>query len=447
MNISLKQGSVIIDDQGFITRWRANELVSPSSPVYLVLFKDYTRLNPSCRPLDISQPIEIIEWNQDSLIYAKEIESYRFVHTIHVFEEGIDWNIKADPLCISHSFGLALPFYRSWFDSSENPIKEDVAAYANFLHEAFYRDQRILDMPLIYSKKLCVFLSIENDCQFFRYEDNNNEWLRIISFTKITDTIEICFRTSQEPLASYIEKFPHSDKFINKWKTKLELLGDLYSVQIMYQKSDRDLRRGFISRSAVLDKDLQAFYILLESEFKKYPLSIFEKLDIRYIILVSDLYLKNNTFKKIDGAILWGNENETDKGLMFDIKAGAQLIHHEIFHIIEKHCDFSDIPGQINQISIFCQIDNMNEYMAELFATLMVNPGKVYKFEGVAGQLEYLCNQISSIMTIPSPISPSIEDRTIYVLKEKGREEIRFGSISSGAIRYGYNYQEYLKCH
>lgn len=454
MNISLRDRNsneyATVNKLGFIDFWSSDSQVSPAKSIYLVLFEEYSQTNPFCSPLDISHPIEVISCDKSSLSYNKKFQDFTFRYDIQMVENGIDLSIHFAPNCANHSVGLAMPYYSNWHNFTEKTIEENIAYYSSFMHKNLPADQHVLNVPFVFSNNIIVFGNIKNNYQFFRYLDEKFSWLRVTTSTSNIDDdgIEICLR-SISPISNtyltevYLSKFPEADKFINTWKTKFEDLGNTYGIKISCQQTETTLTRSnlkYVSNSSPTEKELQKFYLLIKPELEKYPPYFFEKLRIKHIILVSNLWVYIGTSKrKIDGQFLEEIGKE-ERGLVFDIQANAGLIHHEIFHAIQKEKRFCEMPGKISQISDLVLINNIDEYLAELFRILMTNPGKAYNPTlGInLEQINYLKTEIKEFLDFPELV-PIGELRTIFAVDANSIKEIEFGDICDKATHYIYD--------
>lgn len=442
--ISIQQNDnrIKINNLGFITHWSSFLSISESHPIYLVLFEEYSRINPFCQPLDMSEEIEIKFCDGDKLIYTKNIKNFSFEHEITIRGEGIDWLLRFDPLCTNHSIGLALPFCEEWYDFSKNSIKENIANYSNFFNKSLYADQHLLNVPCISSDNIAVFGDMKNNYQFFKYKDGDSNWVRITTSSNPTDKDpEICIRPKSCDIRSlYVSKFPETYDYIYKWKTQFKNLGKNFDIDIAYQLFETELTKEgitFLSKSPPAEKDLERFYPILKKELEKYPASFFAKLNIKHIQLVTDLWIRHNyEERKIDGR-LWTSEGS---GIIFDMKAPISVIHHEIFHGIQQKKKFYNMPGELYQISDNIQISGISEYLAEMFAMLMTNPGKVHSpdSEITSEQINYLKEGVKEFLNFPN-LSSNSEKRKIFAVTQNDIIEIEFGDIYEKATRYMFN--------
>lgn len=437
-NLEHGNTSVKINDLGFIIHWSSNSLVSESRPIYLVLFEEYSRINPFCQSLDMSRPIQITSIRGDRLTYEKEIDEFFFEHEIQVTENGINYLISFDPTCTNHRIGLAMPYYENWKDFSQRRIEKEVANYSSFMHKNLYPDQHVLDIPCIYTENTAIFGDIKDDYQFFRYREGNFPWLRITASTAIPreDPLKMCVSTDVDDIKeSYLSHFPEANSFLNKWKERLEELGKTFGIEIICQQAAYETEHAaYVSKSLPTEKDLERFYAVLKRELEKYPSSFFPDLDIKYLQLTMDLWEKvDGELKKIDGRLIASGET----GIIIDIQSATTTIHHEIFHGIQRKKKFFGMPGMISQISGTVQITGISEYLAELFAMLMTNAGKAYSpTSGVLiEQIYYLKEEIKDFVSFPD-LSSDVEDRTILAMTPDGIREIEFGDIHETAMRY-----------
>lgn len=442
MNI-VKHGndSIKINDLGFITSWSSCPLISEDTPMYLVVFEEYSRLNPFCQPLDMSENIEIESWKEDRLRYSKKIGEFTFGSQISVTDAGIDWSLQIDKDCTNYSIGLALPYYKDWQDCSNSPIPKDIANYSSFLHRDLYADQHILDIPCVVANKMMVFGNMKNFYQFFRYQDSNSYWIRTTTSTtnSIEESVEFCIRTDvTETQKMYLEKFPEADEFIHKWKPKFKELGDQFKIDIVCQQSEMITKsRGVthVSKLIPTGKDLERYYPAIKKELEKYPVSLFVDLNIACIQLVADLWIQT---AEDSGYFADGILTDGGRGLIINIHAPLSVLHHEIFHSMQREKKFS-IPGEISQFSDSIQINDMNEFMAELFALLMTNPGKAYSSDlGISlEQIKYLKEEVSEFVNFPD-LHSFVDHRTIFAITPSGAQEIEFGCICETATRYAF---------
>lgn len=446
MPITLKNNgeSIEINELGFIESWSLCDQISSENAIYLVLFEEYSRINPFCTPFDVSDHIAIISQDESSIVYGKTFQEFTFHYSIKIIESGIDWSIKFATNSANHSVGLAIPFFNNMYDFNQELITDSVSYYSSFLHKNIYPDQHMMNIPAVFSNNFCIFGNMKNNYQFFKYDDNQSPWLRITTSTSNIDDneIEICLRkTDYDNMSNiYLKKFPETEKFVNRWKIKFEDLGNRFGININYQQTETTLKKDndiYKSNSFPTEVELQNFYPKLKHELDKYPLSIFKKLKITNIMVVSDLWIETDKLnKKIDGQI-WGNRHE--RGIIIDMQASPSVIHHEIFHAIQGHTSIDDMPGKVSQISDIATITNAHEYLAEIFRILMTSPGRIHTMtsKDLPEQIEYVQKMANRFITFPQTVVTT-DHRQIIAITPTGIQEIEFGDICPNALRYQF---------
>jgi len=183
-SISSNNTTCNINDLGFIESWSYDQNVIVQNS-YIVLFKEYSRLDPNCRLWDVSTKINIQEIGPAFIEYHKQIESVHIFSRITIGANGWDWELTLNseyPSC--HYFGIAHPVDSEKTQSINGEIKTAVIQYAPSIQE-IYADQSSIDIPLLKCGSYSSFVSAKKPCQFFRYTDADTSYLRIVSPTSL----------------------------------------------------------------------------------------------------------------------------------------------------------------------------------------------------------------------------------------------------------------------
>ena len=85
--ISSENTQCRINVVGFIESWSCNQSYITKA-AYIVLFKEYSRMDPSCRLWDVQSEIQVNRIEQSFIEYNKQIESVTIFSRIETHDDG-----------------------------------------------------------------------------------------------------------------------------------------------------------------------------------------------------------------------------------------------------------------------------------------------------------------------------------------------------------------------
>lgn len=444
--LSFEDSLVEINSLGTIDRWSGNEMITPKLPLYLVLFKEYSRIEPKCAELDISSSVSLISQSQTTICYEKQIEDLSVSCQIEIVKEGFDWTVLVNkPYPLHLCFGITMPFTPTHkLTSFGTPIKTPLAVYCRTFFEIF-RDQSLLEFPSISSDHLTLFTSLDKNIQFFQYEQSELTHLRGIGYTQISNEMTFSLRSSDEdPSSLYIEKYPKSDSYINKWKQQLSELRANYNVKIIVQREENIDFAIPLKASPPKESDLSDFLDVLNTEIHKYSNDIFESLQVGGIYLCAELIAsplpfsgepsRNQIAIMPPGLVIMSPTAKTINWIFIDVGAmHPAVLHHEIFHLIENEIGFEGWPS--GGFFLFPKVQGKEkEYRADLFAETMLSPKKMrslsIEHNILKQQTDFMRERVSKF--VPSfgfNSESSYDDRFVNIVSGDDIKSVLFGKI------------------
>jgi len=407
--ISNNSNKLLINHLGFIEemeypKWKCKDAA------YICFLKDYTRTDPSCRQWDINEKITNVKISENSISYSKKIESIKMNCTIKLLESGWDWIIKIqDAYPLHHRLGVTTPCGLGNIYNLEQPIETPISQYFRSFQEV-YPDQTFIDIPILHCNTefglTSVFSSRSLDSQFFTYEDQNSKYIRLTVSTTLSSEITVSFRLCEQLSKikdEYLLKYPSADTYLNKWKPIIEQIEKHQNIAITYhhQKGRLEGDQYEIIFQPTCKKDLDRFVKVLKLELDKYPPGLLNRIGVDGIMITGGLIYRNFNTDKVEypgfyianGSALVRSNHIKMNWVICAPPLNADVLHHEIFHIIEPNID----------------IERPNEKFADLFASLMIR-------EAITPDMDKLINIIQ--LTYPEwdfhTIKYAEEDRYIW---------------------------------
>lgn len=423
--ISSQNTQCRINDLGFIESWSCNQNCITKA-AYIVLFKEYSRMDPSCRLWDVQSEIQVNRIEQSFIEYNKQIESVTIFSRIEIHDDGWEWELTLKgsyPPC--HYFGITHPVDSEKAQSINGKIQTSIIQYAPSLQE-IYADQSSVDIPLLKCGSYASFISAKQSCQFFRYKDADTPYLRIASSTSLTGTLTISHKfckSIDQAEKQYINTYPEFDEYINTWKPRLKKIANYHNIKISYQHQDikstlEQLQE--ITAETPAPVDLKKYSTLLDIELKKYPCGFLGDIGIDGILLCGTMKMRYFIKEKYQGinqvkGLVLGRHSKRKTWILCDVTHyETKLIHHEIFHCIQ---DEISVP----------QVEESEETQATLFSELMAGTPN----ENRTKELDAIKHAIT--MKFPSfkfDRPRSVDGRTMLVKSTKNEvHQMYFGAI------------------
>ncbi len=277
----------IINKLGFIEHWSCNEAIDSSHPVYIIMFKNYSRLNPFCRQLNMDTPIDITHWNKTRLDYNKKIGDFQLSCSIEL-QPHIVWIISPITPCHNHTWGLTIPSVSSDWESVGQKISTQVSVFSASFQEE-YRDQLQLDLPIVSNSNISIFGNPGINSQFFTYVDKCS-WMRFsCSNNHRSFSIHIMNETT-DILKTYLNTFPAAKPLL---ENQFHEVASQYKIKIKFGKFPADdvtIATCQYSATPTSTVELNRFRSTLSEAMKKYPKDIFVTLNVEQIFMVSKMH-------------------------------------------------------------------------------------------------------------------------------------------------------------
>lgn len=457
IRIKSSDDSVVINSLGTIDEWEQYPLITFEHPIYLIVFQDHTRLDSICRHLDVSSPVFDFECgstkNSPWVSYKKNIEDLQFCCRIQLTPGGLKWNIKIESqYMIDHRFGLVYPIDSSKIYSLNQRVNTDVSNYFKTLEQTF-RDQTLLQMPIISSQSpsgwLSCFTDPDSAIQFFVNHDDNNLRSTFTTTHNNQGTVHFkCVKHLEENRAAYVSVFPKTDIVLNKWKKHLSTLEERYKIKARCFYGDNSNYRLFSEDLSAKEPDselLTTFCTTLSKELLKYHKNIFQLVNIHGLFFCSDLVVEASKQEMHGGCVTynWDALN----WIIFDVSKGTKwLIHHEIYHAIEKKIDAKKIPPENesilqNEFGLQARREpNKSEFWADIFGLMMLKDIRLTRFrrgnQPFDQQLLILEELVCPfILDMHKDSSQVADPRAIYRLTDEDTfEQIPFGMMKEGRL-------------
>ena len=371
--ITNSTSSVAVNQLGFITRYSNINVINDSFPAYFVIFQDYSRVNPLCEELDISQTLnELILYN-DSIKCTKNIGDFLIESKIELLESSLDWTVTVlnEDIPRHYRFGVAIPCPNDNIMSMNHEIKCPLVKY-NTVFEEIFIDQMELEWPILslmgQNNCVSIFASWKDNVQFF-INKSPVTYVRVTALTTFSKVLKIrlsIHRKEDDILSLYLSKHPDAKHLLEKQPDKLLDLCRIYNIKIKYKLDEKNefyLLNGRILCKNPTIKQINRWNINIIKEIKKYPTNIFKYLDIRGIYLCRDIEWQDyRTIEQLNGLCKIGSE--ATNWIILDSSGSEKTLHHEIYHAIK-----------INLINK--KPDHHDEECADLFADMLTQPSAI----------------------------------------------------------------------
>ncbi len=345
-------------------------------PIYLIIFEEHTFYNTSCRHLDGSAQIKIVQQCDNEVSFQKTFEDIETNCSIRLDDKFLHIQMKVEKHLSGFHFGIVVPASSGITSLQEDIVHPMVNYFRSF--ERLYRDQQRTEYPIVTfpfnQSYLSVFLSQQYNSVFFIHEQNKETCVRITALATQTDTIDIwlhCHDEKDDILPIYSDIFS-TENTPYPWQKKYKLLESRYSIQFIYE-SKKYLSDEFpwLQWEEPTTVEIERFFPIIEQELGRYPNDFFKEIQINRFVLISDVQCLDG--KNMDG-MQQGNDiflEITESTSDFYLR---RIIHHEIFHRIEsQNPQIKDIISNIRPVSHLAK-ESASETRAEMFSMFMVNP-------------------------------------------------------------------------
>ncbi len=381
MELYTNQGTLRVNNHGFINYWSNGNFIV-SAPAYLVFFRDYSRLDPSCRLWDTSSPAQNIVIKNDQIIYDKEVESIKMTCSISICDDGWDWKflLKGDyPL--DHRLGIAVPSGKGSIYSLGRLVSTSIAQYYRSSQEVF-PDQTFLDLPILYCREsqACIFSGTEQDSQFFIYSDGKEQYIRATISTSVSNEFVVSYRRCKEEEVPqiYVKCHPKAERYIYTWKPIFDQISSLQDIEVSCYLEEMRIESsaGEAIAHPPEDRDLKLFTTTLRNELGKYPKKFLKSIGVDGIMLCKDITVRKFGDEERVGSakysgIAFSKQDRAMSWILCDASLNQTwLIHHEIFHFLQDELNLEGYPcGGTTWLS--AMTDDLTEQQCDLFASLM----------------------------------------------------------------------------
>ena len=446
----LRTNDIHVNNLGFIDFWSGDECISPENSVYILYFKDHSRLDPACKHLNTSSEITNFSVNKKSTIrYTKEIENISLCVTLDVGDDWLHWKFSiTNEYFTGHRFGIVYPTAKgSHVYLDQKLIQEPIVNYFNAFPNSF-RDQAISSVPLftVYGNYCTSFCGpLDMDMQLFYNEQNNNA--RMTVSTTDSDCFDLwVYRTDQlgSEKKFFINLYPESNELINKWVELLQNLEQQYKLHIFYNTSGSlEFYEKTYKYERPQEKELDHFVSMFVYEISKYYPSSFRDLEIDVVLVKSMTMLYRGIVYKVHGALFPSNINTRTQLFLDAEHLDAWIIHHEIFHAIDHEIDFQKWPqGNYDLFeNNFGMKDNRwqhsnadEEFRADLFSRLMINQEEINQLATTNNllkeQITILKDEAQRFVSFSKP--QDRDSRVVYLVDDNRVKKIPFGKLVDG---------------
>lgn len=280
----------------------------------------------------------------------KEIKIY---HKITKIKNGVVLFMSAPKIDFVR-FGWAIPVNSPNFI---NPVRYSLINYQRFW-ERKWIDQDYVELPIcLTDKNIFIFTDLDYNSQFFRYSQNNIEYLRISRLSNKRINLSM-FVLNENKLYHDIllETFPKHDSLISFWKVLFRKIKHEYSIDI-------------VNKSALSTNEINNIFNVINIEIQKYPNTFFDRIGCKEFVILHKLQNKNNEMSGLaTQCSIVINDTLSQSEL-------SEVFHHEIFHFIQKNIEIKNNWQDIHDIFPFYQnIQNIGEQSSILFSKMMIDP-------------------------------------------------------------------------
>ncbi len=453
IDLLMNRQKITINRLGFIESCSFDSSVTSESPIYLILFKEHSHIDPTCRQFDVSKSAINLQCQHESylsLSYDKDIEGIVCHCTIQMVDNGFDWIIKIQmPYPTNHRFGVVYPTEDDVnILSFGEEVDSAVCNYFNVFKQTF-RDQTLLKLPSlgIASKNKHIILCSDPDKNSQFYIHRGSPWnIRTTAITDNGDEFILHVRRiedTSEMYSGFTSLYPDSESYIGN--TKIENKYGILLKCYVGEETTYQLREYEYKIRQPSDKSLSNFQTLINEELNKYPVDFFSKIKLDGIYLCSDVYRKTEDGSiSIPGFYLQSSEEAMD-WLFFNVEMPfSWLIHHEIFHCVEEklgkclweHGNMTFFKDEFDLVPENVLGFDDAEFRADLFGCLM---SQTKKLKMLASTNNLLREQVDIIIEFMSPVmdlsgiwsSPSCDKELRYICAyTRGKmKRIPFGKL------------------
>ena len=348
----------------------------------------YTFVHDSkCNHFDNQIPVTQLTIKGIGIEFTKEY-TYRKIsvtlhHEIQETNWGSVWNITRRALSkeLHHCrFGITLPLGNFSVEDKNELISTPIINFQQ-LWELKYQDQTNIDLPILRLKRsnpMIVCTSLTSDVQFFRFKENEEEYLKISTKTasELNLTIHIIPNREDKLEQIYCDIFPESKDYVYQSEVLKRKISSKYDIKVL---SHEAFHKGEYTAQTPTQDELESYMKLLEKNLNFYSREIFEHIGLKIVNVCGYLSSGSETIKgyAVKGNILL---NASEK---LGHNSKCQTIHHEIYHMIERTLTsakreklesmWKSLPADDSFTKRFGVVDPV-EYRCDLFATFVLDP-------------------------------------------------------------------------
>lgn len=442
-NIGTNTSTATINQEGSILSFEC-ENCSILPPAYLVFFNEYSRINPFCELWDISDGIENVTTTPNSIKYSKTLNDIQTINLIELVDDGWNWEVSflEEQIPMNVRFGISVPMgngseVQSIYSRSLHSISQYTMKYGTV-----YSDQTQLMLPILYVQSqplTALFGSPNRNFQFFKYEDLNTQYVRSTCLSTDTSTIKLYFRALKSLYClkkQYTEHFPKTKQQVYRWMPLLENLSQKHRIDITPISENRTFTKdnSTLVLSPIEEKDLLLYINVLSSELDKYPPGFFASFQLQGILLAGEMQMQGNgKISRLNGFALLRSDETVLSWLLYSNPVTKHVIHHEIFHLIEKRLDFKQAINTSKDTVFASQnaTQTKREQLADLFASSMLNGIQCQEQLDIK---EYIQKHYDDF-EIPDTANVT-QDLIWYQASDGNWDTMFFGDYPVGAIQY-----------
>lgn len=424
---------MIISDKGTIIQCKINDLeIVHKVPIYSFIFKNHSFVDTRSYHYDDKLDIENkLQTDDNTYTYSKKFEHFNTKY--HISHQNnfilLKMYIENNDV-VGHSFGFVIPAQSKNYKSYDENIDKDIIKY-NRVFERIFRGHQIIKNPIMSfchqesNKWISIFLPANYNSQFFIHNQHNEKCIRVSANTDHTNNIEIyviCHDKEQE-ISSIYKKFYPKLSIKNSENYSYQNIENTYHIKIQNQII-HNINASEFSWQEPTTEEIQAYLPTMSECLSCYKNTIAIH-DVLHITLVSHMQHNNKSCSGFN----YGNDIVLDISDNRSVYYKKRAFHHEMFHFLDKDND----KTQTNRLNPFSG-STKNERQAEIFSTIMTNPGDIdNKIQsGISTQTEI--NSIYKLIT-DNKITPiAMHNNIISITKNTNHFNLFFviGAKHSG---------------
>ncbi len=348
---------------GAVGHWISLMCISDESPIYLVFFKDHSKYDPYCEPLDLTNEVTFISGKGKPITYEKVIGDFTCRCSVSTDDKQLDWHIQLlGNYPRQHRFGIAIPIGEdpnfhtldgiprlirsSLFNqtSAQTSVLTDglcsnTRPMATYCSEDIDRQHK-LSCPIVSTQfdqeLLSVFTPPDYHSQFFAYweEAANMTYLRVTTVTDLTSEFHVTIKIHEDHdnYHVYTDKYKSS----NRGK-KYEPSKESVDPQAFLKVVQNGLEKLASPYMATTQPPTTAYDATAWMDLVRTARQTEEFWEIPYVKPLPIMESINNLIKDSE-LMLYGNE------MSLDLEQGytADIYQEVAFHTIRAHLKAED---------------------------------------------------------------------------------------------------------